>query len=108
MIVDRVMNSTQCFWIAKNLIFRFAEAFNNLININAPLNGRWIPFANSLVLFKNSTKTIFLIQFKAVVIEKKKIENRKQSYFNLVDIITSSPTNIYLYKFSCTNIRESC
>ena len=26
---------------------------------------------------KNPTKTVFLIQFNAVVIEKKKIENRK-------------------------------
>ena len=57
---------------------------------------------------KNPTKTVFLIQFNAVVIEKKKFKNRKQPYFNLLDIITSSPIDIYLYKFSCTNIRGSC
>ena len=74
MTVDRVMNSTQYYWIAKNLIFRFAEAFNDLINLTAPLNCRWIRFTNSVVLLKIPQKLYFLFSLKLSLLRGRKSE----------------------------------
>ena len=98
MTVDRVMNSTQYYWIAKNLTFRFAEAFNNLINFNAPLNGRWIPFTNSLVLLKIPQKLYFLFSLTLSLLRRRKSKTGNSLILTyLIYLHPPRPT------FTCTN-----